>query len=234
MQPTATDAAPSEQRTRETFLALVSRHLDPLYGFVRHELAAREAAGDLMPGELTVEDVVDDVLLRGYREFVRDPADRQSESWLLRLAKERIKSEVKRLRWEREHTAHIEEGIPETPPTEEASTLGDEILDFFQPDQYLKLEDVVADPSVPEPDEETETGERELRRCVDLTLAELPKTWRRALVLRHVKGLTGPQLAKTLHRPDGEVERILEHARAFLRQRLVEAGCVLKPEKRET
>jgi ATP-dependent Lon protease len=55
---------PSEQHNRERFFSSASQHLDRLYEFVRHQLAYFEAAGDLMPGELTPEDVVDAVLLR--------------------------------------------------------------------------------------------------------------------------------------------------------------------------
>jgi DNA-directed RNA polymerase specialized sigma24 family protein len=93
---------------------------------VRHALAAREAAGDLTSGDLTSEDVVDDVILRAYREFARHPEDQQVGDWLRRLAKERIRSEVRRRRWEREHSIHIEEDVLETSPTEEAAMLGEE------------------------------------------------------------------------------------------------------------
>ena len=40
-----------------------------------------------MPNELAMEDVVDDVVIRAYREHVRHPRLRPSESRLLRLAK---------------------------------------------------------------------------------------------------------------------------------------------------
>jgi hypothetical protein len=39
---------------------------------------------------------------------------------------------------------HIEEEIPETPPREAVVTLGDEILDVYQPDKGLRLEDSFA------------------------------------------------------------------------------------------
>jgi hypothetical protein len=37
--------------------------------FVRHQIAYLEAIGNLTTGELTPDDVVDEVLLRAYREF---------------------------------------------------------------------------------------------------------------------------------------------------------------------
>ena len=96
---------------------------------------------------------MDAVLLRAYHEFVKQPAERDIGGWLIELAKEQLRREVKRLKSERNRTVHIEEDIPETPPTEEVSTLGEEILDFYQPDEDLKLEDIFPDVEVSTPEE---------------------------------------------------------------------------------
>jgi len=104
----------------------------------------------------------------------------------MRLAVERLESEAHRSRTERERTVPIEEGVPETSPVEEVSTLGDEILDFFQPEE-----------------------------------------WRRALLLYHGGDVRGADLAKVDGSEEpGEIEHVLERARAFLRQKLVEARCL--------
>ena len=58
---------------------------------------------------------------------------------------------------------------------------GDEILDFYQPDEDLKVEDVLPGIEVPMPDEIAEI--EKLRRCVRDTLSELPRDERRALTL---------------------------------------------------
>src|SRR4030095_12749268 len=86
---------PLEQDNREIFFALASRQLKRLYQFVRHQLAYFESVGDLIPGELTPEEVVDAVLLRAYREFVKDPAERDIGSWLTELDTKQIQSAVK-------------------------------------------------------------------------------------------------------------------------------------------
>jgi RNA polymerase sigma factor (sigma-70 family) len=217
---------PVEQGYRELFFSLASRQLKGLYEFVRHQLAYSESVGDLIPGELTPEEVVDAVLLRAYREFVKDPAGREMTNWLVELAREQLEAEVRRLKSERERTVHIEEDIPETPPTEEVSTLGEEILDFHQPDEDLKLEDVIPDLKFPTPEQIAET--KELRRCVNTALAGLPEQWRQALWLRHGEGLTGAKLAKAIGKPEPEIERTLEYTLQYVRQRLVELGCQFK------
>jgi len=74
------------------------------------------------------------------------------------------------------------------------------------------------------PEEETER--RELQSCVDAAMAGMPRAWRHALRLRHVEGLTGSELATAMGRPEVETRRILAHAQEFLRQRVMESGCL--------
>jgi RNA polymerase sigma factor (sigma-70 family) len=208
---------------RQRFFSLMGRHLSGLYHVVRHELAYREAVGDLLPGEVAIEDVVDAALLSAYRELVKEPPARRRGSWLIERARQYLAAEVKRSTAERKRTLHIEEDVPETPPPQFVSTLGDEILDFHEPDEDLKFEDIVPDLKVPTPEQETEAAE--LRRCLDEALAGLPATWRRVMLLRHVNGLAGTVVARAVARPEAETDRMLDPARAYLRQRLVESGC---------
>jgi RNA polymerase sigma factor (sigma-70 family) len=214
----------SEQGNREAFFSLASQHLSRVYEFVRHQLAYAESVGDLAPRELTPEEVVDAVMLRAYREFVKQPAKREIGNWLIQLAREQIQTEIKRRQSERETTVHIEEDIPETPPAEEVTTLGEEILEFYQPDEDLRLEDIFPEVDVSTPEEWTAAKE-ELLRCVNAALAGMPTEWRRALRMRHAEGLTDEQLAEALDKAEPEIERILEYAREHLRQQLMGSGC---------
>lgn len=218
---------PPEQRNRVVFFSLISQHLNKLYDLVRKELASSKAEGDLMSGELTAEDIVDEVLLTAYRQFAKGPRERRIGDWLMKLAKERLAAETGRLRSEHRRTVHTEEDIPETPPKEEVSTLGDEILDFYEPDEDLKLEDIIPDISVPSPEEEAER--EELRLCVSFAFSGMPRQWRQALLLRHEEGLDTAELAKAMGKPVPEIQRILEHARFYLQEKLEEAGCDFKP-----
>jgi RNA polymerase sigma factor (sigma-70 family) len=225
-------AAPGRPRSRAMFFSVVGRYLDNLQHFVRHQLAYAQAVGDLRPGELDTEDVVDAILLRAYREFVKTPPAAPLRRWLFGLAREQVATEIQRQKAWRERTPlRTEHDVPETPPEEAVSTLGDEILDFYEPDEDLKLEDVIADMFVMTPEKEAET--RELRWCVDAALAGMPQAWRQAVQLRYVDGRGVAEIAKTLGVPEGEARRLLEHASQYLRQRLVESGCVLKARNEE-
>ena len=214
---------PQSDSDPQTFFSLVRPHLEELSDFVAHELSSAEATGDLARGELTVEDVVDEVLLRAQQEFSKDPAQGEIRSWLIKLAIERLEAEINRSKSERSRTVHIEEDIPETPPAEQVSTLGDEILDFYQPDEDVKLEDIVPDMEASTPEQEAEKNE--LRQCVNKALRKMPKEQRRLLVLRHVQGLKIPELARALGMGEREINRTLEDAGGNLRRKLLELGC---------
>jgi RNA polymerase sigma factor (sigma-70 family) len=218
-----TRRASAGERDREAFFALVGRHLGNLYHVVRHELARAQAVGDLGPNELTPEDVVDAVVLRAYERFVAEPPGSRVRSWLIGLAREHLAAEIRRLKADRARTERIDQDIPDTPPPEYVSTLGDETLDFHEPDEDLKVEDVLPDLKVPTPEQEAEG--RELQRCVAAALAGMPGEWRRALVLHHGEGLSERRLARAIGRPQPAARRILAHARAYLRQKLHESGC---------
>src|SRR5688572_7846028 len=218
------DTVPLEQLRRQMFFAVVGPHVKHLYHVVRHQLAYHEAVGDLRPGELTAEEVVDAVLVRAYGEYVKHPPRQRLRSWLLGLAREQLAAEVRRLRsWHERTPVRTEDDVPETPPTEAVSRMGEEILEFYEPDEDLKVEDVLADLDVTTPEEVAEA--HEVQSCVDAALAGLPADWRELLLRHYDDGLRGAELARAVGKPEPEAQRALAHARAYLRQRLVESGC---------
>jgi RNA polymerase sigma factor (sigma-70 family) len=214
----------AEQANREQFFTLVNSHLDPLYEHVRHQIAYLESTGDLVAGQVSVEDVVDEVLLRAFREFSKRPQEREIGSSLIELADQQLRRQVGRTRAERRTNVPIEKDIPEVPPVEEIKTLGEEIFEYYQPDEDLKLEDVFPDMDVSSP-EEFVAAKEELVRCINAALAGMPQEWRRALRLRHSEGLSSEELAEALDKNEPEIEQILEYAREHLRQSLIESGC---------
>jgi RNA polymerase sigma factor (sigma-70 family) len=166
------------------FFSLVSPHLDKLTHPVRHVIRYSESTGEIVRGELGPEDVVDATLVRAYREFLKGYRQRDVKSWLIRVAMDVLDAEVAYHKWDHERTRHIEE----------VSTLGDEILDFYQPDEDLKLEDIVSDIEVPTPEQSVEA--KELQQLVRSLLAQMPREWRRALLLHYVGGRPEAEVAK--------------------------------------
>jgi RNA polymerase sigma factor (sigma-70 family) len=209
-----TRAALSEEIKREAFFSLITPHLNRLYRFVRHVISYAEAMGDLIKDKLTPEEVVDGTLLRAYREFIKGRTPPDLKAWLIRLALDQHEADVTRL-------------AIRQPQTEEVSTLGEEILDHYEPDEDLKLDNLL--PAMM--DVQTPEGEVErqaLRQVVRKTFMEMPRSWRRVLLLKAMEGLSRREIAKELGRPEPGIEQIARSAREYVRQRVAGAGYHFK------
>jgi RNA polymerase sigma factor (sigma-70 family) len=219
----------AEKGRRESFFS--QDEIKGLYSFVRDGVAYHESIGDLNPGDITAADVADTVLLRAYRELAKqnegapgkEPPKRTIGPWLQELATKQIRGTIDRLQAARSRSIALQEDIPETPPAEEVSTLGEEVLYFFQPDEDFRIEDIFPDTGMPTP-EEFVLAKETLLNWVNTALAGMPAQWRRAMRLRYAGGLTGAQLAVALGEDQPQVEHMLEDARERLRQTVVEAG----------
>ena len=92
-----TTPRPSEQQRRTLALAMLRELLPTLYDIARNEVEDREAAGDLVPGALTANDVVDGVVPTAYRQLVTDPDQHTLAAGLRRLAVDHISRELARV-----------------------------------------------------------------------------------------------------------------------------------------
>jgi len=81
-------------------------------------------------------------------------------------------------------------------------------------------------PNVPTPEQILEN--QELQEYVIRTLATLPDAWRRAFTLRYIEDLPVGEIARILNRREADVERGLDCARQYLRERLIEVGLAPK------
>jgi RNA polymerase sigma-70 factor (ECF subfamily) len=179
-------------KTSSALSALVRRHLPALTSFVQREIAYHVANGDLLPDDLTPEDLVAAIVVRAGREFDRKPPDRDFKGWLFSVADAKIVAEIRK----------------------SARNRREFVKDLFEL------------PSVPTPEAILEN--EELQEYVTRTLATLPDAWRRAFTLRYIEELPVTEIARILTRSELDVERDIECARNYLRERLIEAG--LAPE----
>jgi DNA-directed RNA polymerase specialized sigma24 family protein len=171
-----------------------------LYYCVRRELAYREAIADFAPGAVSADDIVDSVVMLAYRNAATDHAEEEIDSCLMRLARRYIAAAAARVR-----AAH--------PPIH--------VLYFFELPDAESPDDAATDSSIPATEEMSQTDE--MRQQLGEELRGMPAIWRRVLLLRHVDGISGAALAKAVDRPERDLAAILDHAQAFLRERLLEA-----------
>ena len=129
---------------RETFSAVVEKHLDTLYNFVRREIAYHVAIGDVLPDEMAVEDVAVAVALRALHEFADQPLALSCRAWLIGLALEQIEADVSQSMRARAHVRPGDHSASDTPPVDRVSTLGDEILEGVVSDRDVRTPQATA------------------------------------------------------------------------------------------
>lgn len=200
--------------------------LRPLLGFLRdharRELRILELQGVLHPGEISVDDLVDEVLIRAWHGFEERPRDLALELWLTELLHQAI--EELAAQEPRPHET-LEEPVDHVPPEDvppvEAKQEREERewwddLDPFE--QTILLEDVIPDPESSESWDKVEPDEQR-DRLLSL-LGKLPPAQRQAFLLKVLEGYEADEIAMLQHRPKSEVKADIEAARRTLRGQL--------------
>lgn len=208
-----------EHEERALYWDLLVTHLDTLYAFVRRELTYLESSGELQPGTLQVGDLVDAVVLRGLQRFRERPGRLAFPHWLFQLAIKVTAEELAATSARAPDALSLYRRVTATrrPDMEEEA-----LYEFWVPDEVLRIEDLVAAPEGASPEEVQ--ARIELQRELHRQLALLPRAWRQAVVLTGTEGLTVAQAAEVLGRREEDLQAMLEHAHAFLRAKLSEAG----------
>ncbi len=204
---------------RQALAAELIQYLRPLLNYARGLLRAREAAGDLWPGAVRAEEIVDHALLDALRRRAEGgaaPAGRQLYPWLRRLVLRAVDREVEQVRRRRREVS-LEQPIGAQWPREAG---------YGGPPRLI---DILPDPSAPVPEQVVES--REFQQALASILSQLPDGWREPYLLHVRDGLTLTQVAAMEGVPRGEARRRIARAREFLRQRLAEeyADTALPP-----
>ena len=204
-----------------SFSDLVRPLLASLQRFVQRELSDLQARGELDPGEPSVDEIVDEALARACEQSATRPRKLNSLQWLYQITLSVLADEVSRRQDEAGRCISLEGRLP----IELREPRDDEeiLFAYWQPDEVLRLEDVM--PAADMTPEEA-VSERELRELLATLLSELPAPWRRAVVLCRLEGLPVGAAAQVAGVTEQELEKGLAHADAFLRARLGELRLV--------
>ncbi len=208
----------------------IEKLLPRLEKAVRRELAYLRAEGDLPPDYPTVEDVIDEVVVAVKSDWSEGADADAVYLKLLKAMHEVLDREVRNSRVFGEMESL--EGGPEPDAEDQAEAMvQEEFNEFWQPDELLKLEDVVEDEESPEPEEvaeETEAEAEPRREVALIVMRDLPIQWRRALMLQEFDRLMAEQLAEIFGEEVGAVTAWLDAANHFLEARMREAGFDLE------
>ena len=201
-----------------SFNELVRPQLASLRHFVQRELAYLQARGDLAAGDPSLDDIVDEALARACERLAERPRRLEPLPWLYQIALELLAEEVAHRQIEEGRCISLEGRLPVQ--LHEPHQDDDEFLfAYWQPDEILRLEDVV--PATDDTPEEAAIS-RELRELVATLLAELPEPWRRAVTLCRLEAQPSAAAAQVLAISEEELEDRLAHADAFLKARLTD------------
>jgi len=139
----------------------------------------------------------------------------------IRVTTEILEEERRRLRADEQLVA-LDDEVPEDAMDQAEDMVGEEIGEFYQPDEDLHVEDLIADTEIPGPEEATQA--EAVDACYEL-LGALPSLWRRALTLVHREGLALEVVAgQILDIGEEELRQVLALGERFLRDHLVERG----------
>ncbi|MFQ5739131.1 MAG: sigma-70 family RNA polymerase sigma factor [Acidobacteriota bacterium] len=189
----------------------INQNLDKIENYIRRALFHRAVAQDLSNGLLQPQALLDEVFVAVSSKLTSKPHSVPFEQWMFQVAHETVSRRLEQVE-RRAQRANIEE------PLEESPTWDDDVLDFYQPDEVLHLEDLLPDTTCDTPEELL--VEEEIEDRVHRAIAHLPKTVRESFVLFALEGFNSDEVAMITGKPPHQVRTEVEQARGQLRQQM--------------
>ena len=203
---------------KESFFELLRPLLATLHDHAQHELVMAQLEGRLNLGELSVDDVFDDLITRAWDHRHRRPAHQPLDQWLVAMLHEIVDQQSA----EAASVASLEEPLASDDRRYEASSGWVAENDpFWDEDEELPTLEEVVPVNVSEPWQRM--ARREQHRWLLNQLRRLPRQQRRAFTLHVLEGWDESDVALLQHRPANEVRDDIETARNLLRIRLAAA-----------
>jgi RNA polymerase sigma factor (sigma-70 family) len=191
---------------------LFHKNYHRVYNYALREIRFRCYQGFSKPGDITVRDILDDALVQVSERML----SRFDERRALRLIYDEIRRTIDgQLRPPGTGMVPIEQIIgPED--------IDREYEEYYQPDELIKVEDIVIDENAELPERKIEYEEIEI--YIDRILSQLPADWREAFILIEREGISAEELAKNRNKSVESVLHDLEMTKIFLREKLGDAG----------
>ena len=171
-------------------------------------------------GEVTVADLLDEVLTRAWQRFADRPRHLPLDLWLTDLLHETLEELIKQE--PRPHASlkeKAEEVRPDEVPQVDEQEWWAELLGY---EETFTLEDLIPDGEGTEAWDELEAEEQRDRLLA--LLGELPAAQRQAFLLHALENYDTAEIAMLQDRPESQVKADIEAARQTLRKRLLADG----------
>jgi ribosome-associated translation inhibitor RaiA len=195
---------------------------------IRRELAYLRSQGDLSPDYPTEQDVLDEVVAQVQSDW---PAGIDSHAAYLKLLQAMHNVLDKEVRSGRlfGEMASLESVPPADAEDQAEAMVEEEVQEFWQPDELLRLEDVISDVEAIDPEVEAEAAEEAEEEASEAAfmlalMKDLPILWRRALMLQTFERLVEEELAELFEADVASVTVWIDAANGYLAARAQEAG----------
>jgi RNA polymerase sigma factor (sigma-70 family) len=188
-----------------------NEHLDKVENYLRREIYHQVLLGTMPPGVIEAQALADEVFVEVTSGYRFKPDGLTMEQWMFQVARRILKERLEDLEAHRDEP-HMEEELAAERRWE------DEDFHFYQPDESLRLEDLLRDGQGANPEEllaREETVDR-LQRAV----AGLAPELRESFVLFALEGFTSDEVAMMTGKTPTQVVSEVEQAREILRRDL--------------
>jgi RNA polymerase sigma factor (sigma-70 family) len=192
----------------------VSVSLPRLQKFVANELELRIAAGQVREGQISCDEIIDEVMVSALSHEDGRAVLLSPESWFHRLALQAVRRLIK---------SNADTGTLslDAPAGKQNVTGSDEnVLQYHQPDDSLPEESVIGDAAARTPEEIFSS--EEMVAQLDIVLHEVNTRDREAFVLYTLEGFTVDEISRLTDHPPEQVRKSIQHAREWVRQKLPE------------
>jgi RNA polymerase sigma factor (sigma-70 family) len=190
----------------------VNANLQRLERFVDRELRYRIASGQIREGQVSREEVVDELIVSALSQDEEKPDELSLESWFYRLSLQAIR----RLTQANADTANVSLDAPAG--IQNVTGSDENLLQYHQPDDSLQEQSVIRDQNVRTPEEIV--ASEEMVAQLDFVLHEVNAEDREAFVLFALEGFTVEEIAKITDKSPDRIRKSIHHARERIQQKL--------------
>jgi RNA polymerase sigma factor (sigma-70 family) len=199
--------------TGDDIRSYLNANLRRLRLFVEREISFRENSGDLEPGRLSWEEVVDEAVARALDDKIEKPDRITLEPWLYRLAIRALDD------FGHSAKSDIDVNLESRRQGRGSDTDGDEArLQFYQPDDVVSAENGIADDHASTPEQIAYSDE--MVTLVQFALRRATRLDREAFILFAIEGFSLKEIASIVDRPPEKVRLSIQKAREALRHGL--------------
>ncbi|OGL88836.1 hypothetical protein A3I42_01150 [Candidatus Uhrbacteria bacterium RIFCSPLOWO2_02_FULL_49_11] len=206
---------PQKEADREEFFKAIGALVKPAIALIRHEIEHLKLARNIDEDEYDAATIIDDAVLKLWEERKKKPATLTLQQWFYRTAFDILNGKLKESDAE-DDALSIDLVVPEESEAFEVSNLGDEVKDFWQPDEVTTIADTIGANTSSQG--LAPTQKKQYRRVLQ-ALHLLPHPARQAFLLKYREGFQEAEIALIQKRNIALVRNDLASSLQFLKQR---------------